>query len=888
MSHKIQYSISPIAAAVSAALAAPGAALAQEDGASSVLDEIIVTATKREMNLQNVGSSVQALPEAMLRELGALNTEEYVRFMPDVNWINFNAGSNAVIFRGINTTTSGFIAPQSSSVYLDEIPVTSTAGNSPNIRMMDVARVEALIGPQGTLFGSAAQAGILRVITNQPDPSHFEAKAEAMVRSGATSDVSHSVEGMINIPLVEDVFAIRLAVQSAEDGGYIDNVQGHMPDTWFGETAAQSAAADANNCNTAAWGRNWGCDRLAWGSHQNTDVAEENWNTVEHLALRISARWDMNEDWSATLAYHYGSSEGQASSAYNPFVGDLQTIGFRKDHSTNEWSMTALTIEADLGFAQFVSATSFYENQRDFSNDATMYFRYYMTYYCEDAGPSDPMNPATGYYWDNPVTGRIMTGARYCPMALSDTGVRTVPEIVGVVSGPEWQDRFSQEFRLTHQGETFDWLAGLYYEDSNDSWDAVWMASQTPYNESVSFAWMEERQPGSHPAGFTPTHHWDSRDRTDWEQKAVFGEVTWHATDALSVTVGGRYSETENTKVYNKLQEGGTGPDGRRTGTWQQDFWAGNELPQTGNVEDFVPKFGLTYNLDDDKMLYGLYTVGYRTGGINRANRRADWDVTVFGQTWEPDKLNNYELGLKSRWADNTVQLNMALFYMDWQDFLTEVVDPSSNECIPPAVEPCLTSERQPWLSIVGNSGEAHASGVSVELDWIPADGWTVAANARFLEAEIDKEPPQKEGAASTGIVPGLRLPNIPEFQASAWATYTWPVQFAPGAEMFLTATIAHTGDSVTKLVPSDEGSASPSFINEAYTLGNIRLGLISDDGWQIDVFVDNVTDERPMLSQGCCSGWQWGRTGEYERDHDVFTSRPREYGIRFSTRWGD
>ena len=383
MSHKKEFSISPVAAAVSAAIAAPGAALAQEDGASSgTLDEIIVTATKRELNLQKVPSSVTALPEAMLKEIGALNTEDYIRFMPSVNWINYNtAGDNVVIFRGCNTDNGGgFTGTQTSNVYLDEMPITATDGTQPDIRMLDVQRVEALSGPQGTLFGAAAQCGTLRIITNKPDPTQFEASADVMFRGGDTSDISHSVTGVFNIPLVEDVFAIRIAAQSAEDGGYIDNVAGHTPDTWFGQTPAE-----ANAYYSGAWG--WGAPRLEWGNLRNDNVVEENWNSAEFLNLRISALWNVNENWTLTAAYHYGDTESQGSSAYNPFVGDLQTINFVKNQSHSEWDMASLTIEADFEFAQFVSATSFYENQRTYKIDNTLYYKYYTSnYYCTDHG----------------------------------------------------------------------------------------------------------------------------------------------------------------------------------------------------------------------------------------------------------------------------------------------------------------------------------------------------------------------------------------------------------------------------------------------------------------------------------------------------------------------
>ncbi|MCH8073897.1 MAG: TonB-dependent receptor, partial [Proteobacteria bacterium] len=563
MSRTKQYSVSPIAAAVSAALVTPAAVLAQE---GAVLEEIIVTATKREQNLQKVPASIQALPEAMLKEMGALNTQDYARFMPSVNWISTAAGNNQIIFRGVHTSTGAFTMTRSSSVYLDEIPITSTAGDSPDVRMLDVSRVEALSGPQGTLFGAAAQSGILRIITNQPDTSQFEASADVQFSTGETSDPSHSITGVFNLPLIEDKFAIRIAAQSAVDGGYVDNILGHTPDTWYGETAAESAAA-ADTClpfddPAGKKKRDWGCDRLTWGSHLNDDVVEENWNSAEHTNLRISARWEMTDAVAATLAYHYGRNDSQGNSTYNPFVGDLQTIGFVKNQSESEWEMASLTIEADLGFAQFVSATSFYENQRTYVNDTTLYYHYYMArFYCTDQGVA----PSPTYYlWDNPDTGRAIYNPRYCSLfpTTNPTGdVTQLPDIVGAGEGPEWQDRFTQEIRLSAQGETFDWLAGLYYEESNDSWNGVWIKSaNVPFQESMAYAAIRDcfegpssitNPPdelgdsyrwGCHTGSnavnnadpaivaaslITADHLWDSRDDTDWETKAVFGELTW-------------------------------------------------------------------------------------------------------------------------------------------------------------------------------------------------------------------------------------------------------------------------------------------------------------------------------------------------------------------------
>ena len=446
MSHTNQFSISPIAAAVSAALVTPAAALAQEESARDSLDEVIVTATKSEANVQDIPSTVQAIPESMLKEMGALSTEDYARFIPSLSYINFSNINSSVIFRGVSTGTSGFIGTQSASVYFDEISVTSTS-QQPDIRMMDVARVEALAGPQGTLFGASAQSGTLRIINNQPDPSKFEASADVQLRGGNTSDSSYSVTGVLNLPLVEDVFAIRIAAQSAEDGGYIDNVLGNHPDTWFYYPAGPN------------YGTYLGRERMEWGTLDNAAIVEENWNKVEFLAARISARWNINDDWSATLSYHYSETEAQAGNDYNPFVGDLQTIAFAPNWRRDRWDLASLTIEADLGFAQFVSATSFYDRVYDYNVDTTVYYKYYHAWGCEDKGDAAIY---TGY-WANPVTGRAVYYPRYCIMPPSPSGDPTLStDFVGTGEGPSFQDRFAQEFRLSHrERSSIGWLASI-------------------------------------------------------------------------------------------------------------------------------------------------------------------------------------------------------------------------------------------------------------------------------------------------------------------------------------------------------------------------------------------------------------------------------------------
>ncbi len=886
MSHQnhkqeVQFSLTSIAAAVSAALVAPATAIAQdgedEIESAGVLEEVIVTANKYEQNLQNIPASIQALPEEFLLDIGALNTEDYARFIPSMTFLNFStAGSNQIIFRGVNTGTSNFIATASASIYLDEISLSQT-GSQPDVRIYDVARVEALAGPQGTLFGAAAQSGTLRIITNQPNPSKFESNIDTMLRGGSDSDVSYNVTAMVNIPMVEDVFAIRIAAQTAEDGGFIDNVLGHTPDGW--------------------WGYGFPAERSTWGTKDNSEVAEKNWNSVDFTGARITGLWHINDNWSATLSYNYSKTKADAGNDYNPFVGDLETIQFNKNSRQDKWSVWGLTIEADLGFAQFVSATSYFDRKVEYNIDGTIYYKYYHSWGCEER------TDTAYYYWlyTNPSTGNAIYYPQYCIMTANPTSSPlNLGDDIGVLQGPSWNDKLSQEFRLSHQGETIDWLAGFYYEDSTDNWDSVWMKSAiSDYQDSLSLYYFENSPVGQPSFGCRfcygeefplAEYAFLSTDRTDWKQVALFGEVTWHINDDWHATIGGRWFKTTNDKQYLKYHAGWTTDGGDNVGGHLQPGYQpgdGGEEIAHGKIDEFVPKFSLSWNISDDKMLYALYSQGFRTGGTNRSNGRANWDQTVFPQVWNPDKLKNYELGLKSRWAKDTVQLNVSWFYMDWTDYQIELVDPSGSPCEEGETEFC----GNPWLKVVGNAGDAHSTGLQADFAWIPSENWDIGANAMWLKAEIDGAFVANPRPGREEIIPdGQPLPNSPEFKGAAWATYSWPVEFVQGGMMFVRGSYTYTGSSHSRLIPVDPCcSANPSFDNASYSIADLRFGLISTGSdWQVDFFISNLFDKRAqVLQQSGKFEWQFSRSDEYDHFQRIYTNRPREYGIRFTKNWG-
>nr|MDJ0748341.1 TonB-dependent receptor plug domain-containing protein [Woeseiaceae bacterium] len=159
-------------------------AQAQDDGASGGgIEEITVTARKREESLQDVSASIQALTGDDLKRQGLLNIEDVIRKLPSVNHIGGTAGANKIIFRGVSDNPGAFIAASSAALYIDEQPLTQFSIN-PEPRMVDIERVEALAGPQGTLYGDSSQSGTMRIITNKPDPTAFSAFTDVMFRQG--------------------------------------------------------------------------------------------------------------------------------------------------------------------------------------------------------------------------------------------------------------------------------------------------------------------------------------------------------------------------------------------------------------------------------------------------------------------------------------------------------------------------------------------------------------------------------------------------------------------------------------------------------------------------------------------------------------------------------
>jgi outer membrane receptor protein involved in Fe transport len=834
-----KFPVLPVAAAVASALSTATPALAQ-DQRIAVLEEVIVTARKRTESVQDIPASIMAISQDDLKVIGARSIDDYSRFLPSLNVVSYGAGDAVIVFRGATIDAGGYVAQSTSSVYLDEISVTST-GAQPAVRMVDIARVEALAGPQGTLYGSDAQAGTLRIVTNQPVIDEFELVLDGSVRTGSDSDESYDASIVLNLPLVEDKLALRVVAFDAEDGGFIDNIFGHTPENrlvldYPGGTR---------------------------GTLDNSQFVEDNWNESEVSGWRAALKWQINEDWSATvMALHQETNSG-ADNGYDPSLGDLETIRFFDDYRDDEYDLYSLTIEADLGFAQLVSATSYYDRDIDEVFDATAYHHYWNAAYCQVYDYAD----LDYYYWifPNPDGDGGIYNALYC-MAPTVNG-----DYLAAFGSQAQQERFTQEIRLSSTGDTFDWLVGLYYEDSSNDWqDQYGFPTSNDYQDSIAAQYYEWLGVELEDGVLSP---WNDVSLTDWEQKAVFGEVTWHATEKINLTLGGRYFDREHTNEYWLEQ-----PTGNRA-----DDYVDGPTIQGDDETEFVPKVALAYDWTDDTMVYGLVSVGYKPGGTNRQRGEP-----FFPRAYEADKMTNYETGIRSTFADGAARANVTLFYMDWEDFQLEIVDPSFNPC--PGGEANIPRVcGQPWQESVVNAGDAHILGVTAELDWAITDRFVVGMNAEWLEAETDSDL-DLDGDDELDVVKGSQLPVTPDFSGAAWATYTWPLEMIDGSA-YARLQWSYMDETVNQLqpIPADGSSPAPQLVNDSYDIGDFSVGFLGPS-WEVTLFVNNITDERAQFTNENNNFLFGSVSSSQGRSHwgKIYTGRPREYGIRLIKRWGD
>ncbi len=331
--------------------------------AADVLEEVIVTATKREVSMQDLAQSVTAFTTEDIERLGFRQLDDYVKHIPSLSFSRREPGGTSIVFRGVAASGIQFGATASSAVYLDEQPITA-GGQNPDPRLIDIERVEALSGPQGTLFGSSSQSGTLRIITNKPDTEAFESWVEGTASVIDGGDTGYDISGMVNIPLVENKLALRLVGFQAEEAGFIDNVLSPSPG----------------------------------GTTDNANVVKDDVNSSTYSGGRASLRWNVSDNWRLDATAIVQELDVDGFSDVDLDMGDLEQVRFYDEKASDDWYQLGLTLEGDLGFADLTVATSYFDREFRYEADSSYYVffldSYLSSYYTSYDFGGDPIGHA--------------------------------------------------------------------------------------------------------------------------------------------------------------------------------------------------------------------------------------------------------------------------------------------------------------------------------------------------------------------------------------------------------------------------------------------------------------------------------------------------------------
>ncbi|HZC38496.1 MAG TPA: TonB-dependent receptor plug domain-containing protein, partial [Sphingomicrobium sp.] len=439
--------------------------------------EIIITATKREENLQNVPISVQVLGNRKLDQLNISNFEEYTKQLPSVSYQNFGApGFTVVYMRGVATGGDGNHSGSLPSVgsYLDEQPIT-TIGGTLDVHIYDIARIESLAGPQGTLYGASSEAGTIRIITNKPEFDKTYGRVDGELNKVDHGGIGGKAEGMINVPIAKNI-ALRVVGFYQRDAGYIDNVFGQV--TLCGDPTLD----DEDNIN--------GC--VHNGIHfDNSKFVKKNFNDVTTYGGRAALKIDLDDNWTVLPTFMYQNSKTHGVFWMDKGLGDLQTQRFQPEIAKDRFWQAALTIEGKIAnFFDVTYAGAYMDRPRFSTSDYTDYTVAY----------------------DN--TYEYCGGLANCFYFRDDAG-NTINPRQHITATDHFQ-KMSQELRVaTPADKPIRAIVGAFYQDQKNHIFQDYLVDNLATDLSVS--------------GY-PGTLWLTNQRREDKDWALFGEANWDIT----------------------------------------------------------------------------------------------------------------------------------------------------------------------------------------------------------------------------------------------------------------------------------------------------------------------------------------------------------------------
>lgn len=817
------------------------------------LTTVTVTATKRSESAQSIPVAVNAIGEQELEALGVKNFSDYLIQLPGVTAGGSGPGQNTIYIRGLasttpNLTTAGVagLAPNV-AFYLDEQPLAQP-GRNLDVYAADLQRVEVLSGPQGTLFGASSQAGTVRLITNKPDFSGFDASLKASTSFTEGGEMSNSVEAMLNVP-VSDKLALRGVVYTDNQGGYIDNVGGTRSvaeSARFRPAGTVRANGTVVSANREGFQAGADLSGVNFISANNSGIAENDFNDTVYAGFRISGAYEFNSDWSLLVTHAQQQLDSEGVFFADPELDDYDIQRFSEDDMEDSFHNTSWTLEGRLGMLEALYTGAYTERTTDQTVDYSDYLfvGQYLPYYICDgsvtypgaAGPTGTCQAPNMFVnsstetkvqthelrFNTPRENRLRAtfGGFYSDLELTELNDFTYPGSEAAI-GFNGVAGFGPNYPLTNTAVTgaIGNAAPGYFSDPG------------PFPEGVIFR--------------------NDVLRTD-EQMGLFGEATFDLTEQFAVTVGARWYDIEvdlegsaNSSFFNLGQT----TDAQVFGTNISAQFAPNNTvgaPDKAATDGAIYKLTGTWTPNSDMLFYATYSEGFRPGLLNRPGGAAGPGGYTVPFAVDTDDVKNYELGWKTELFNNSLRFNGSAFFVEVDGLQTTIFDPSIVN-----------------LFFSDNAANAEIQGLEGDFTWAPfeVDGLTIAGAFSILDTEITEVL-----TPTNDVLVGAELAFAPAWQGNIRARYEWDLE-RKIAGSSLTAHI------MPQLVFSDDSVSDIIEINKADIDGYVTLGTtlgVTADQWSAELFATNLTNEYAELSNNFV----------FDRER-VTPMRPRTIGVR-------
>ncbi|KEZ18261.1 TonB-dependent receptor [Sphingobium yanoikuyae] len=878
--------LTPMILSAPALAQAPAADAAAADAAAAEaeqgLGEIVVTATRSAQSIQKVPISMQALGAEKLQERQVKGLSDFAALLPSVSFEGIGPGRNTAFFRGIVPAGGAYA---SVGYYLDDMPITGT--EVPDIHAYDLERVEALSGPQGTLYGAGSLAGTIRLITNKPKLDKFEFGYDVEANKYGKGDFGGQLESYINVPLAPTL-AVRAMGYYRRDGGYIDNTPNNGT---FNDGSSSTLTLGDNNPNTSY-------------TLDNSDIAKDDYNTIREFGGRFQLLWQPTEGWDITPEITAQKQVARGYFGYDPRVGDLEVHDYDQTKNDDRWYQAALSIHGHIGDWDIVSATGYFKRRTRTLNDYTYYtvtydgfgpgYESYLQFFdnCTGSGASQQcqmINPTQYYHADthrNKFTQELrISTPKDWPFDVTVGGfyqrqkneLNTSYAIRGLdtITG----------YTATGGGDVAGGLIGVpamygiaYDEDGNPYFDTsdVINANGNPLGTMIlgtqavkgdAFYYVEQDQ----------LYH----------DKAIFAEGHYNITPTLKLTGGIRYFWTDyKVRGFAGVAGSAAGvgcttplPDDERLTCVNTNP---NAADGTGRYKEDgeTHKVALDWQFQPDKMVYFNYSTGFRPGGFNRPLRIRSLGKIVNVAPFKSETLTNFEVGVKTTW-NNIFRFNAAVYYEKWNNIQYGVVVSGAQ-----------------GAGMTGNAGKAGVKGIEYDAD-LRLGKVTISTSGAFNDAKLKGDfcnfalntetesiaqlssctlgefvegssPPTPQVAAANGT----RLPRQPRFKGTTSIRYDTDLgdyaAYIQGAALYQTGATQDLNVESNELLGNTKGFVSFDF-----------SGGIKKDNWSVTLFLQNAFDKRGQLTRNTFCSIDFCANSSR-----TFTIKPQFFGIRFGQKF--